>query len=122
MRSKYLIPAVTGLASLLAWAVLLVLHAAGTSASATGLELGLCVASAGLMVVSAVRCRQVNGPRAGNVARFVLLFVMAAVVAWTLGAADGAVLAGAALVPGVLALTTPGSRPRTRDAGHGRPA
>ena len=111
MRSKYFIPAATMIAGLIVWVVLIVLHETVDAVGKHPLKLGagLCLVAGGLIARSGLRCRQVNGPRLGNIVRTGLLIVMAAVTWWRIGAIAAIVLLVAAVVTGVLALM--GSRP-----------
>lgn len=106
MGNKFFVPAVTMLAGVLVWVAFLVLYEAvgGMNEQSLWLGAGLCLAAGGLVVFSAVRCRQVSGPRIGNIVRTVLLIVMTAITYWRIGIVAAGVLAAAAIVTGVLAL------------------
>lgn len=106
MKNKFFIPASTMLASLLIWAVFLILHEKGVKlyGQSLWLDAGLCLVVAGLMVLSAFSCRHVRGPRIGNFIRTGLLVILAAITCWRAGIAETILLAIAAIVVGVMAL------------------
>jgi hypothetical protein len=105
-KNKFFLPASSMLASLLVWAVFLVLHETGRTHGGRPLwlDVGLCLLAALLMVFSAYICRHVRGPRVGNFIRTVLLAIMAAITGLRAGIAETVVLAFAAIVVGVVAL------------------
>jgi hypothetical protein len=109
LKNKFFLPASSMLASMLVYALFLILHK--TSRAHGGqplwLDVGLCLFAALLMVFSAFSCRHVRGPRVGNFIRTVLLAIMAAITGWRAGIVETVVLAIAAIVVGILALMKP---------------
>jgi hypothetical protein len=106
MVKKFFVPAVTMLAGVLVWVVFLVSHRAGGEVAERSLWFGcgLCLVAGGLVAFSAVRCRQVRGPRAGNIVRTILLVVMTAITYWKAGMVAAGGLALAAIATGALTL------------------
>jgi hypothetical protein len=119
MTGKFFVPIATMLAGILVWVVFLLLHVVGLWRLPAWLAVTLCVAAAGLIVFSGVRCRQVDGPRVGNVVRTVLLLVFAASTWWKTGVVPGAVFAAGAVVTAALFLAGP---PRTHERSGTRAA
>jgi hypothetical protein len=113
MTNKLFVPVATMLAGVLVWVALLVLHevSGGTNGRSLWLGAGLCLAAGALVVFSGVRCRQVGGPRLGNIVRTILLIAFAAVTCWRVGIIPAGVLVAGAIATGVLALTDTG-RPK----------
>jgi hypothetical protein len=106
MEKKFVIPAVTMLAGIIVWIAFFLLSRGGIwlAELSTGIEVVMSLAAGGLVVFSGVRCRQVDGPRAGNLVRSVILFLMAAISYWKIGVVAGSVLLIGAIITGVLAL------------------
>ena len=111
MKNKYFIPASTMLAGLFLWIAFLVLHevGGGSNDSSSWYGAGLSLVAGGLIFYSAVRCRQVGGPRIGTYVRTGLLIVMTIITCWRIGVVVSGVLAVAAIATGALLLL--GARP-----------
>ena len=83
MEKKYIIPASTLLASILIWVIFLIVYTKDEMTPMHELSLGLI--TGGLLTFSAYRCRHAGGPRAGNIFRASLLFVIAVLTYWLIG-------------------------------------
>ena len=119
MTNKFFVPAATMVAGMLIWVAFLVLHETGIGVTGRSPwpEAGLCLVAGGLVVFSGVRCRQVGGPRMGNIVRTVLLIVAAAVTGWRVGTLAAGVLVAAAIATGVVALMATGQPEAAEDSG-----
>ena len=95
-----MVPILTMFASIITWIVFLVVHAGIRNPR---INAGICLLSALLMVVSAVICKLLNGPRLGSIVRAVLLAVMAVVTVWRVDLFSARIFIAAAVVPGVIA-------------------
>lgn len=106
MEKKFIVPAVTMLTGILVLIAFFILYGTGVwmNELTPWSEVILYLVAGGLVVFSGWRCRHVGGPRAGNVFRTVLLFLMAAYTYWKIGIAAAGVLMAAAIATGVLAL------------------
>ncbi len=106
MNNKYFIPATTMFGGLFVWVAFLIFHETNGAINVSSLWLGagLCLVAGGLVFFSAVRCRQVGGPRIGNIVRTVLLIVMTTITYWRVGTVVAGVLAVAAITTGSLLL------------------
>jgi hypothetical protein len=120
MDKKFYLPIATMLAGILVWVVFLILHETGLDMHEHTLRMaaGLCLAAAGLIVFSGIRCRQVDGPRVGNVVRTGLLIIFAAITWWRAGIVIAGLPALGAVVTGILAIM--GKR-KPEAAADGRP-
>jgi hypothetical protein len=118
MEKKFFVPAVSMLAGVFVWIVFLVFHetVGEVNGWSTWLEMGLCLAAGGLIVFSGFRCRQVGGPRIGNIVRTIFLIVMTAITYWRVGNVVAAMPAAAAIVTGVLVLMATHSPEVAKDA------
>jgi hypothetical protein len=116
MGNRFFVPAATMIAGVLVWVAFLVLHASvgGMDVRSPWPAAGWCLAAGGLIVFSGIRCRQVGGPRLGNIVRTGLLIVMTAITCWRIGILAAGVLAAAAIVTGFVALTAT-ARPKAAE-------
>jgi hypothetical protein len=106
MKNKFFIPVAAMLAGIVVWVIFLILHETGIVLNPHSLWQSAisCLIAGGLIVFSGIRCRQVNGPRVGNVVRTILLIILAAITWWRVGIVVAGVLAAGAIVTGVLAM------------------
>jgi len=111
MTSKFFIPVASMFAGILVWVAFLVLCETGDVMNewSKWLGAGFCLAAGGLVAFSGFRCRQVGGPRIGNIVRTVMLIVMAAITYWRIDVVLAGVLAAAAIFTIIFALL--GQRP-----------
>jgi hypothetical protein len=109
MTNKFFIPAATFLAGLFIWIGFLVFYELGNGMNGGSLwrAAGMCLVAGGFIVFSGARCRQVGGPRLGNILRTIVLIVMAAITYWRIDPVASVVLVAAAIVTGVLARMAP---------------
>jgi len=95
MEKKYILPASTLVAGILIWVVFLIVYKDKiTSISEVSVGLITC----GLLIFSALRCRKVGGPKAGNIFRASLLFIMAVLTYWLIEGMTSAIMLLAASV------------------------
>lgn len=102
MERKYIIPASTMLAGILIWVIFLIFYPQDKITSVS--ELSIALICGGLLIFSAVRCRKVGGPKAGNIFRSALLVIMAVLTYWLVGVTAAILLLAASLVVLMLAL------------------
>jgi hypothetical protein len=109
-NNKFFVPAATMLTGLFAWIVFLVLHEAvgGIFEQSAWLGIGLCLVVGGLILYSAISCRNADGPRIGSFVRIGFLVVMAAVTYWRIGISAAVMLVAAAIAILILALSPTG--------------
>lgn len=102
MEKKYIVPASTMLAGILVWVIFLIVYPQEQITSIA--EASIAIICGGLIIFSAVRCRRVGGPKAGNFFRTGLLIVMAVITYWLIGMKAAIILLAASLVVLMLAL------------------
>jgi hypothetical protein len=107
VEKKYLVPGWTMVAGLVVWVAFVVANEVGGGAIGRSpwLAVGPVLVVGGLVVFSAVRCRQIGGPRMGGFVRAGMLAVMTAVTFWRIGAVSAGVLAVATALVGMVVLT-----------------
>jgi hypothetical protein len=107
MDKKYFVPVATMLAGVLVGVVFVILRETSGLVNDKSLwtGAGFCLATGGFMVFSGLRCRQVGGPRVGNIVRTVLLIITAGITCLRAGIFGAGILAAAAIVTGVFFLT-----------------
>jgi hypothetical protein len=106
MDKKYRVTISTMLAGILVWIILIILHetAGAICGRSPGFEAGMCAVVGALIVFSGISCRQVGGPRIGNVVRTALLLITGLITWWRVGPVSASILACGAIITGVLAL------------------
>ncbi len=107
MEKKLIIPAATFLVGLAAWIVLFILFLTNDwgSLSAAWPRWTLGLLPGALIAYSGIHCRQVGGPKIGNIVRSGVLLVLAVITWWKVGALAAIILLVAALVTGALAIS-----------------
>ena len=100
MFKKFKVPILTMLASVIVWLVFIIFHSRIRNPKAA---IGCCLLSVVLMIVSAVTCKLLNGPRIGSIVRAGVLVVMALITVWVVDLFTARIFLAAAVVPGVLA-------------------
>jgi hypothetical protein len=110
VEKKYHVPGLTMVAGLVIWVAFVVTNevSGGAIGRSPWLAAGLASALGGLVVFSAVRCRQISGPRMGGFVRAGMLAVMTAVTFWRIGAVSAGVLAVATIMTGLVVLAAAG--------------
>ncbi|MBU8920409.1 MAG: hypothetical protein KOO63_00985 [Bacteroidales bacterium] len=106
MKSKFFIPAATVIVGVLVWVAFLLLCEKGKIAieQLKYLGVGFSLVVAGLMVYSGFSCRQVGGPRYGNIIRTAMLIIMAAITYWRIDIIPAVLLAAGTIFTIIFAL------------------
>jgi hypothetical protein len=114
MEKKYIIPASTLIAGILIWVIFLIVYTKNEITLISELSLGII--TGGLLIFSAFRCRRVGGPKAGNIFRASLLFIMAVLTYWLIGMTAAILLLAASIVILLLVLKKYGEPPKIAEA------
>ena len=121
MLKQFFVPVITMLAGLALWVLTLVLYKIGgwTTNSLPLWESFLGLASGGLVVVSGIHCRQLSGPRAGNIIRTSFLLIMAIFSYGNIGTVMTGLLVFSAVITSILAIMGPKNSLAESDLSNG---
>ncbi len=106
MSNRFLLPAATMLVGIIIWVVFIVLHGANgwVHELSPWSDLAASLLAGGLIVYSGIRCRQVGGPRVGQIIRTCILLFMAIYTLLKLTVSAGILLILAAAPTAFMAL------------------
>jgi hypothetical protein len=111
MERKFIVPATTFLAGIIIW--LFFFFFVVLDQSIVWIELTFGIVIGGLIVISALTCRQAGGPKSGNIFRSGILLVMGVLTFWMIGISAAIILLAAAVITLLIALNTKQLKPST---------
>ena len=96
MEKKYILPASTLFAGIILWIIFLVVYSGDSILQMTEVLIG--IVTGGIILFSAFTCRRAGGPKAANIFRTSLLFVMAVLSFWLIGMIAAILILAASLI------------------------